>query len=134
MGVMKHYYLNNTMTVYEDYNNYSYLLVGVVCRIQIEIWNLVFIQYNRELNGGNLLPLPNQHIDTGMGLERLTSLLQQKTSNYDTNIFVPIFKEIETIVGCPPYTGKLRDEDAKQNYRYVLTFALLIFLYLKYIF
>jgi alanyl-tRNA synthetase len=82
----------------------------------IEIWNLVFIQYYRE-GGGQLRPLPNRHIDTGMGLERLTSILQNQRSNYDTDVFAPLFHAIHTIVGGAPYAGKLGVEDALQNHR-----------------
>ena len=71
----------------------------------IEIWNLVFIQYNRDTKG-TLTPLPDQHVDTGMGFERLVRVLQGKTSNYDTDIFAPIIKGIEAISG-QPYTGSL---------------------------
>ncbi len=62
----------------------------------VEIWNLVFIQYNRKANGV-LEDLPEKHIDTGMGFERLCMVLQGKQSNYDTDIFVPLIREIETI-------------------------------------
>ena len=62
----------------------------------IEIWNLVFIQYHRKANG-TLELLPNKHVDTGMGFERLCMVLQEKTSAYDTDIFQPIIKEIEKI-------------------------------------
>ncbi len=62
----------------------------------IEIWNLVFIQYNRKANG-SLESLPNKHIDTGMGFERLCMVLQSVQSNYDTDVFTPIIREIETI-------------------------------------
>ena len=64
----------------------------------IEIWNIVFMQYNRKADG-SLEPLPMHVIDTGMGFERLVRMLQDKHSNYDTDIFQPIIKEIEAISG-----------------------------------
>ncbi|GAA4279606.1 alanine--tRNA ligase [Gaetbulibacter aestuarii] len=64
----------------------------------VEIWNLVFMQYNRKANG-KLEVLPNKHIDTGMGFERLCMVLQGKQSNYDTDVFTPLIKELETLTG-----------------------------------
>ncbi|CAG0902737.1 unnamed protein product, partial [Cyprideis torosa] len=62
----------------------------------IEIWNLVFIQFNRKANG-QLDPLPDKHIDTGMGFERLCMVLQNKQSNYDTDVFEPLIKGVEKV-------------------------------------
>lgn len=64
----------------------------------IEIWNLVFIQFNRQSNG-SLSELPAKHIDTGMGFERLVRAIQKKTSNYDTDVFTPFIEFIEKKAG-----------------------------------
>ena len=74
----------------------------------IEIWNNVFIQYNRQANG-LLVPLPAKHVDTGMGFERLCMVLQGKQSNYDTDVFTPLLAEIVKITGIEYGSDKKSD-------------------------
>jgi alanyl-tRNA synthetase len=76
----------------------------------LELWNLVFMQYNRTSDG--LRNLPSNHTDTGLGLERITSVLQNKTANYDTDMFMPYFDAIHA--GCAVeqvYGGKIGEAD-----------------------
>lgn len=71
----------------------------------MELWNLVFIQYNRTIDG-TLEPLPQRHVDTGMGFERVTAVLQGKSSNYDSDVFTPLFDRITELTGVS-YTASL---------------------------
>lgn len=81
----------------------------------VEIWNLVFMQYNR-IKDGSLHPLSAQHIDTGMGFERLVMAMQGKKSNYDTDVFSPLIKEIEKISAKKYKEGEGHsDEQTKTN-------------------
>jgi alanyl-tRNA synthetase len=79
----------------------------------MELWNNVFMQFNR-LDDGKLVELPAKHVDTGMGFERVLSVLQGKSSNYDTDLFQPIFRALEAIAGVQ-YTGG--DSEADVSFR-----------------
>ena len=86
-----HYYIG------EDIGNQDPKGVNVLDEYR-ELWNLVFIQYNRE-NDGSLIDLPMKHVDTGMGLERITSILNKQYSHYETDIFKPIIDKIVDVSG-----------------------------------
>ena len=83
-------------------------LVNAGHHLVIEIWNLVFMQFNRKANG-QLEPLPAQHVDTGMGFERLCMVLQGKQSNYDTDVFQPTIQRLAAMA------GKTYGKDAKAD-------------------
>ncbi len=76
----------------------------------LEIWNNVFIQFDRQKDR-SLKVLPAQHVDTGMGYERLVSVLQDKASNYDTDVFLPLFQKIQEVTQARPYTDKYGKDD-----------------------
>ncbi len=103
-------------------------LVNAGDPLVIEFWNHVFIQFNRE-PGGKLNPLPAKHVDTGMGLERVVRIIQGKTSNYDTDVFTPLFEAISRVCKAAPYAGRW-DSPADTAYRVIadhvrtLTFAI----------
>ena len=84
------------------------------CHRFIELWNLVFIQFNRDKDG-KLTPLPKKYVDTGAGFERIVQVLQKKDSNYHTNLFMPIIDKISEISGVPYKTDSHKNAQKTQN-------------------
>jgi alanyl-tRNA synthetase len=79
------------------------------CGRYVEIWNLVFMQFNRDASG-SLNPLPKPSVDTGMGLERTTAVLEQVISNYDTDLFIPLTKRAAELCGVDFYSEKVVEQ------------------------
>lgn len=85
----------------------------------VEVWNLVFMQYHRT-DDRKLHPLPELYVDTGMGFERLLAVVQDKLSNYDTDLWTPIFEAIQRVTRCPvAYSGGMGTSDIDVAYRIV---------------
>lgn len=82
-----------------------------------ELWNIVFIEYFRQPSGA-VEKLPARHIDTGMGFERLVAFLQNKSSNYDTDLFLPIFDRIQKTTSAPIYSGAFDGATSERDTSY----------------
>lgn len=99
-----HYDMGADFCRQKDVSGHECKVNGTCGRI-VELWNLVFIQYRRDKQG-KLHPLPEKHVDTGAGFERIALVLENAKSNYETSIFQPLIKSIEDISGIPYSSGK----------------------------
>jgi alanyl-tRNA synthetase len=99
--------------------------VGCDCDRYLELWNLVFMQFNRD-ESGTLTPLPKPSIDTGMGLERITAVLQQKKTNFDSDIFAPIISSIQAFSGVGYEQDPQRDISVKVIADHIRAIAFLL--------
>ena len=100
-------------------------IVGCDCDRYLELWNLVFMQFNRD-ESGTLTPLPKPSIDTGMGLERITAVLQQKKTNFDSDIFAPIISSIQVFSGIGYGQDPQRDISIKVIADHIRAIAFLL--------
>ena len=104
------YYFQGTEVLCEaEFSGKPCLGLECSCNRFVEIWNNVFMEFDRQADG-TLLPLPAPSIDTGMGLERIAAVLQGHTSNYDTDLFSPLFKDLGEIVE-KKYNGSMEPSD-----------------------
>ena len=88
------------------------------CGRYVEIWNLVFMQWNRDASG-NLTPLPRPSVDTGMGLERIAAVLQCKISNYDSDLFQPLIQEAISLTSADPITAAIDNSQEAASLRVI---------------
>jgi alanyl-tRNA synthetase len=93
-----HFHQGDHLPCVEEASGRRCLGPACECDRWLEIWNLVFMQFNRDASGA-LTPLPRPSIDTGMGLERIAAVMQRKMSNYDTDLFAPLIAKVATLAG-----------------------------------
>ena len=99
----------------------------------VELWNLVFIEHCRSQAGGPLEPLEHHHVDTGMGLERLTTVLNGSKSNYDTDLFSPLFEVIQNHTNAPIYGKSFQRYNSVKNHYVFTTYLCNIFFLVIYL-
>jgi len=102
-----HYFRGNDLPCEREASGQPCLAIDCSCDRYVEVWNNVFMEFDRQADG-TLNPLPAPSIDTGMGLERITAVIQGKISNYDTDLFMPILQAIGERAGRP-YRASLDD-------------------------